>query len=145
MKKMNAKIAFLGLLSVFLLGILVISCSKDDDNNEPGTGSINVAVGTYKGKLSIRPGGPEFFDAVLNVAKVDDQHVKITAKAGEPYSNITEKTMKVSAEGYNGNVYSVIGELQGAFSYYAETKTLDVTTQKQSETDVYYYFEGTKQ
>jgi hypothetical protein len=144
MRKINVKQTMQHLFLLLLVGTVTLSsCSKDDDDKVGG--GIDVAVGTYKGKLSIRPSHGEFFDAVLIVTKVDNQYIKITAKSGEPYSNITEKTIKVESQDYNGDVNSVIGSLEGVFWYHAETKTLDVTTNKQSETDIYYYFEGAKQ
>ncbi|MGN0020747.1 MAG: hypothetical protein ACI35Z_08140, partial [Sphingobacterium hotanense] len=54
MKKVNAKFALLGLSLVLTMGTLATSCSKDDDGyEEPTNATIDPAVGTYKGKLTV--------------------------------------------------------------------------------------------
>lgn len=44
MKKVNAKIIFLGILSVMTFGTLATSCSKDDNNTEPVTKGSNYKI-----------------------------------------------------------------------------------------------------
>lgn len=44
MKKMNKKIALLGFLSVFALGLLTTSCSSDDDNNPTTPDGSNYKI-----------------------------------------------------------------------------------------------------
>ncbi|WP_223857515.1 hypothetical protein [Sphingobacterium micropteri] len=151
MEKMNVKRIMQHLLFLLLVGMVTLSgCSKDDDTEQPDGKSIDIAVGTYKGKLTVWGDLPntdqnEFFDAVITVTKADNEHLKVTAKTGEPYSAVTEKTIKVQAEEYLGDIYHVIGDLQGSFWYHTDTKTVDISTNKQRETDVHYTFEGAKQ
>src|SRR5690606_29857072 len=57
MKNVNTKFALLALASVLTLGTLTTSCSNDDDGyEEPTNASIDPAVGTYKGKLTVDTG-----------------------------------------------------------------------------------------
>lgn len=146
MNKVNSKIAFLGVLSLLIFGTLATSCSKDDDKQEePVKGTIDAVVGTYKG--SLRASGLaqyEYFDAILIVSKVDNNHVKVVAKSGENYSSITPKTFKVEASS-NGDVNSAYGILEGYIWYTSDVKTLEMSSKKQAATDIYYLFDGVKQ
>lgn len=148
MKKVNTKIAFLGILSVLTFGTIATSCSKNDDNGgyeQPTKGTIDAAVGTYKGKLrSSHLDQYEYFDAVVIVTKVDDQHLKVTPKSGEAYSSVTPKTFKVEG-GYNNDIQSVYGILEGYLWYTADVKTLEMATNQQAETDINFLFDGVKQ
>ncbi|MBB1148661.1 hypothetical protein H4K35_00685 [Myroides sp. NP-2] len=148
MKKLNTQIAFLGILSVLTLGTIATSCSKSDDNagyEQPTKGTIDAAVGTYKGKLrSSHLDQYEYFDAVVIVTKVDDQHLKVTPKSGEAYSSVTPKTFKVEG-GYNNGVQSVSGILEGYLWYTADVKTLEMATNQQAETEISFLFDGVKQ
>lgn len=141
MKKSILKTA--GIIAIAVFGL--VSCSSDDSNNGPGGGGgIDTAVGTYKGTLDPLGDGPNYFDAILIVTKVDGTHLKITPKSGEPYSNYTSKTMKV----YNASNQAIFGDgniPEGTFSYTISSKTLLVQTQEQSTTDLTYTFQGTKQ
>lgn len=151
MKKTISKKVTL-ILSAFVLSLGLVNCSSNDDGSnyeQPGPGSIDVAIGTYKGKISSYRSLPNtyettFYNAEIIVSKVDDQHVKITTKSGEIYSILTEKTMKVSND-YDNIVESVLGEINGHFTYVHDTKTLRITTYNTSETDYQYSFEGVKQ
>lgn len=132
------------------LSLGIIGCSSNDDNyDQSGPGTIDVAIGTYKGKISSYRSLPDtnennFYNAELTVSKVDNQHVKITVKSGEAYSILTEKIMKVSND-YDNMVRSVIGEINGDFWYVHDTKTLTLYTNQTTETDYDYSFEGVKQ
>jgi len=137
--------------TTFILSLSFISCNSDDAPNyeQPGAGSIDVAVGTFKGKITSYKQLPNtseytFYDAVVIVTKVDDQHLKITTKSGEPYSALTEKTLKVSNE-YDNMVRTVIGEINGDFWYTHDTKSLTFYTNDSSVGDYDYGFEGIKQ
>ncbi len=133
-----------GIIAIALFGLA--SCSSDDSNNGPGGGGgIDAAVGTYKGTLDPLGGdAPTYFDAILIVTKVDGNHLKITPKSGEPYSNYTSKTMKV----FNNSNQAIFGDgniPEGTFSYTISSKALLVQTREQSATDLTYTFQGTKQ
>ncbi|ERJ59304.1 hypothetical protein [Sphingobacterium paucimobilis] len=153
MKKVNAKIALLALASVLTLGTLTTSCSKDDDNGseQPAQGTIDAAVGTYKGKLSTsdKYGVYEWYDAIVIVTKEGSNKLKVTAKSGEEYSYVTPKTFTVETCACFGentqDIVSLTGSLEGIFHFYGSNKNINVTTDEQSGTDVYFRFEGAKQ
>lgn len=153
MKKVNIKIAFLGMLSVLTLGTITVSCNSSDDNvsQETTKGTIDAAVGTYKGKLytSNTNGVYEWFDAIVIVTKEGSNKLKITAKSGEEYSYVTPKTFTVETGAFFGentqDIVSLTGSLEGIFHYYGSNQNINVITTEQSATDVYFDFEGVKQ
>ena len=152
MKKLQGKVSLLAAVAVMATSAFVTSCSSSDDNGGidlPERGSIDAAVGMYKGSMRVYDdftgtGKYEFFDVIIQVTKVDAQHVKVTAKSGEIYSRVTEKVMKVEGN-YNNDITTVTGDLSGIFWYHADTKTMDVHTTKQAEGEIIYVFEGAKQ
>src|SRR5690606_21103208 len=101
-KKIIKNFAFI--LITLAFPITLSSCSNDDGTfnyTEPQSGSIDIAIGTFKGTLATFRSLPNtdqsyYYDAEIIVTKVDDQHVKITAKPGEAYSGVTERILKVS-------------------------------------------------
>lgn len=153
MKKVNVKIALLALASVLTLGTLTTSCSKDDDNGheQPAQGTIDAAVGTYKGKLSSSDtnGSYEWFDAIIIVTKEGSNKLKVSAKSDEEYSYVTPKTFTVETGAFFGentqDIVSLTGSLEGIFHYYGSNKNISVSTDEQSVTDVYFDFDGVKQ
>ena len=153
MKKVNTKFALLALASVLTLGTLTTSCSNDDDNGseQPAQGTIDAAVGTYKGKLSTfdTNGVYEWYDAIVIVTKEGSNKLKVTAKSGEEYSYVTPKTFTVETCACFGentqDIVSLTGSLEGIFHFYGSNKNINVTADEQSETDVYFRFEGAKQ
>lgn len=153
MKNVNTKFALLALASVLTLGTLTISCSKDDDNGheQPAQGTIDAAVGTYKGKLSSSNtyNRYEWYDAIVIVTKEGSNKLKVTAKSGEEYSYVTPKTFTVETGAFFGentqDIVSLTGSLEGIFHFYGSNKNINVTADEQSETDVYFRFEGAKQ
>jgi len=152
MKKVNTKIAFLGILTALTFGTVATSCNSDDDAYEqPTQGSIDAAVGTYKGKLytSDTNGINEWFDAIVVVTKEGSNKLKITAKSDEEYSYVTPKTFTVETCACFGentqDIVSLTGSLEGIFHYYGSNKNINVITAEQSATDVWFNFEGVKQ
>lgn len=153
MKKGNTKIAFLGMLSVLTLGTITVSCNSNDDNvsQEPIKGTIDAAVGTYKGKIytSDTNGSYEWFNAIVVVTKEGSNKLKVAAKPGEEYSYVTPKTFTVETGAFFGentqDIVSLTGSLEGIFHYYGSNKNIRVTTDEQSETDVHFRFDGVKQ
>lgn len=153
MKKVNAKFALLALASVLTLGTLTTSCSKDDDNGseQPAQGTIDAAVGTYKGKLRTveKYGVYEWYDAIVIVTKEGSNKLKVTAKSGEEYSYVTPKTFTVETGAFFGentqDIVTLSGSLEGYFLYYGSNKNISVTTNKQSATEIEFNFEGVKQ
>ena len=149
MKKFRTKGAFLGIFSVLALGTLATACGSDDGGNpyhydEPQY-NIDAAVGTYKGTITYSdlPKDP-YYDVIINVTKVDDDHLKITAKAGEEYSAVTEKIIQVEG-GYGGDVHSILNDVNGYLSYTSESKSIYISTDDTAATDITYTFEGVKQ
>lgn len=155
MKKINNKIASLAIGTVVTFGALSISCSSTDNDGyvQPAQGSIDVAVGSYKGKLKTQSNGPEdkyeWFDAVVIVTKEGNNRLKISAKSGEEYSFVTSKTFTVETGAFFGqntqDIVSLTGSLEGIFHYYGSNKNIRVVTIEQTETDIYFEFEGVKQ
>lgn len=153
MIKLNAKIALLAVASVLTFGTITTGCSKDDNDGheEPIKGTIDVAVGTYKGKLSSSNtnGSYEWFDAIVIVTKEGTNKLKVSAKSGEEYSYVTPKTFTVETGAFFGentqDIVSLTGSLEGVFHYYGSNKNIRVITDKQAETDVYFNFDGVKQ
>ncbi|QBR13754.1 MULTISPECIES: hypothetical protein [unclassified Sphingobacterium] len=137
MKKTNFKIRFCKTLVLMVALINFVGCSKDDDNPNQGTGSIDVAVGTYKGAYRID--GVNYFNAVLIVSKVDDNRLKFDAKAGEPYSHAASRTIRAKADVpglVNGD------DAQGLFGYKIAEKKLTLVV---NTLEIPYSFEGEKQ
>ncbi|WP_413512977.1 hypothetical protein [Myroides odoratus] len=152
MKNIKLKISLLATLALVSMGTLVTSCSSSDDNGGPDLpekGVIDDAIGTYKGTMRVHDdiAGTdkyEFYDVVMLVTKVDNQHVKVTAKSNEVYSVVAEKVIKVEGN-YNKDITSVTGDLSGFFWYHSDTKTVDIHANKQAATEIIYTFEGSKQ
>jgi len=155
MKKVNTKFALLALASVLTLGTLTTSCSKDDDNGseQPAQGTVDAAVGTYKGKLHTSPsnadGVYEWYNAIVIVTKEGSNKLKVTAKSGEEYSYVTPKTFTVETGAFFGentqDIATLSGSLEGFFHYYGSNKNISVTTNKQSATEIEFNFDGVKQ
>lgn len=153
MKNVNTKFALLALASVLTLGTLTTSCSKDDDNGseQPAQGTIDAAVGTYKGNLRAVEtyGVYEWYDAIVIVTKEGSNKLKVTAKSGEEYSHVTPKTFTVETGAFFGentqDIVSLTGSVEGYFLYYGSNKNISVTTNKQSATEIEFNFEGVKQ
>lgn len=141
MKKTNLKVRFSSALIIIFALISFVGCSKDKDDN-PGSdsGSIDVAIGTFKGTMRIS--GTNYFNVILTVSKVDNKRVKVVAKSGEPYSGVTAKTIQVKAD-----VSGVVdgNDDQGYFSYEIEKKNLTVLTNQTAASEIAYGFEGVKQ
>src|SRR5690606_42014879 len=107
MKNVNTKFALLALASVLTLGTLTTSCSNDDDGyEEPTNASIDPAVGTYKGKLTVytNSGVKEWYNAVTIVTKEGSNKLKFTAKTGETYSLINTNTFTVATVEFIGAI-----------------------------------------
>lgn len=135
-----------GIIAIALFGMA--SCSSDDSNSGPGNGGgIDIAVGTFKGKITIVEGagsGTEYFDATVVVTKASNNQLKVAPKSGEAYSSITPKTIKV----YNNSNVAVFNDgntPEGTFSYSISSKSLIISTQQQSASDITFAFQGAKQ
>lgn len=127
------------------------SCSKSNDEVPTrNQGKIEDAVGTYKGTIKIYglDSPSELYNVIIEVSKASDNSLRVKAKSGETYSIVTEKVFKVSVtDSFNPDpvdVVSLSGSTEGLFHYDGVAKTISVITNKQSETDIYYSFEGDK-
>lgn len=157
MKKQQLKKKVLKGLGIFLFLGMMVGCGSDDgptpNPGPPTGGDISIAVGTFKGSITVYPPdnspSAEYFDAEVTVTKVSNNQLKVTAKAGEPYSIVTPKTFNVnySSAGMNDlqGVTAVPGSPEGLFLYNNQNKSLNMITEKQSATEVTFSFEGTKQ
>lgn len=128
-------------LTLFV-GVFFISCKNDDgeDSTPITNNSIDVVLGTFKGTLN--SGGQDYFNATVIVSKVDESHVKVQAKANEAYSFVTTKTLTA----VNTQGVGVVGSNnEGSISYLISTKAITISTQKTSDTDKIYLFQGTQQ
>ncbi|QCX53754.1 hypothetical protein [Elizabethkingia sp. JS20170427COW] len=143
----------MSMLAVLTFGTITTSCRNNDDdtNEQPAQGSIDAAVGTYKGKLNTSNTNSvyEWFDAIVIVTKEGSNKLKITTKSGEEYSYVTPKTFTVETGAFFGentqDIVSLTGSLEGIFHYYGSNKNIKVITAEQATTDVYFNFEGVKQ
>lgn len=152
MRKINVKLSMLAICAMVAVGGLTTSCSKDKNETEQaGKGDLNAMVGNYKGKVQVYQdlvgsgAQHEFFDAIVTVSKVGNNKIKISAKSGEAYSSITEKTIDAVTMPGSKNIASATGDVNGIFLFNGDTKSLNVVTQKQAATDIMFSFEGVKQ
>lgn len=137
MKKTNFKIRFCKTLVLMVALITFVGCSKDDDNPNQGTGSIDVATGTFKGTISV--GTTNYLNAVLIVSKVDNNRLKFQPKPGEPYSYVEAKIIQAKAD-----VPGLVDgdDAQGLFSYQIPENKLSLIS---TLAETPYTFEGEKQ
>ncbi|MCL1672446.1 MAG: hypothetical protein LBE39_18525 [Flavobacteriaceae bacterium] len=143
MKKNGMKKLMLGAVLVLSTGMFFIGCKSSNDSDNNPSGSIDPVVGTFKGTIEDGENPDiKYYNAFIIVSKVDDSRVKVTSKSGEAYSGYTTKTIKVA----NPVGASVVGgDEQGDVSYLIDTKSLTVSTKKNSAQDKTYIFNGSKQ
>ncbi|KUY31655.1 hypothetical protein [Elizabethkingia ursingii] len=143
MKKNGMKKLMLGAVLVLSTGMFFIGCKSSNDSDNNPSGSIDPVVGTFKGTIEDGENPDiKYYNAFIIVSKVDDSRIKVTSKSGEAYSGYTTKTIKVA----NPVGASVVGgDEQGDLSYLIDTKSLTVSTKKNSAQDKTYIFNGSKQ
>jgi len=124
-----------------LVAFAFVGCSKDDDNTPQTGGSIDAAVGTYKGKIKII-GGAEVFNQILVVTKVSDNKVKVSAQNTDLKLPVRE--IQVS-NNYNISIQALPNEPQGRFIFTFENKGLSFLAERTEEGQLEYSFDGTKQ
>jgi|SRR5690606_33361676 len=71
------KIKSMYLMVLTLVTLAFVGCSKDKDDPIQTGGSIDAAIGTYKGKVEI-PSSNALFDQLVTVTKVSDSRVKVS-------------------------------------------------------------------
>jgi hypothetical protein len=124
-----------------LVTFAFVGCSKDKDEPIQTGGSIDAAVGNYKGTIKII-GGAEVFNQILVVTKVNDKTVKVTAQNADLKLPVRE--LQVS-NNYNMSIQALPNEPQGSFIFTFENKGLMFLAQRTEEGQLQYSFEGTKQ
>ncbi|NII81987.1 hypothetical protein H9N25_04910 [Pedobacter riviphilus] len=135
----------LSLLFFTLALTLLFSCKgKDKDvpsNNSDEAAAARVA-GTYKGTVDIT--STEYFNAIIQVTKENGNKVKVTAKPGEPYSNVTSKIFTIKAI-QGSNDAEAIGAPEGTLVYGHAAKNIVIVTLPTASGDISFNFRGTKQ
>ncbi|MGE8379865.1 MAG: hypothetical protein ACN6PN_15980 [Sphingobacterium sp.] len=124
-----------------LVTLAFVGCSKDKDEPIQTGGSIDAAVGTYKGKIKII-GGNEVFNQILVVTKVSDNRVKVSAQNADLKLPVRE--LQVS-NNMNMSIQALPNEPQGSFIYTFENKGLLFLAERTEAGQLEYSFEGTKQ
>lgn len=135
------KIKSMYLMVLTLVTLAFVGCSKDKDEPIQTGGSIDAAVGTYKGSLDMTPGG-ELFDKTLTVTKVSDNTLRV--EIGDKSLKLPIKEFKV-INNMNISIQTSGVSPEGSFLFDVKNKTLLCQGQKTKETDIFYTFEGTKQ
>ncbi|MGB7529546.1 hypothetical protein [Sphingobacterium cellulitidis] len=132
---------FAMLIMLVGLATIVTSCSKDDDNPDTGGGNIDAAVGTYKGTIKII-GGDDKYNELVEVTKVSNDKLKITAKNSS--LNLPVKEVQVYNNAGQG-ILTTSTEPNGIFIYTVSNKAVSFVAKVTSEGEKMYSFEGTKQ
>lgn len=123
-----------------LVTFAFVGCSKDDDNPQTG-GSIDAAVGTYKGKLEVI-GQPDRFDQTIVVTKVSDSRIKVAV--GDASLNLPTREFNVSNE-YDVYVRSASLSTGGTFVYEIKEKSVVYQAEPTAQGEVLFTFKGDKQ
>jgi len=103
-----------------LVAFAFVGCSKDKDEPIQTGGSIDVAVGKYKGKVEI-PGTNALFDQSVTVTKVSNDRVKVS---------FDNKSLKVADREFNVTnqggmfVQGAVGATGGSFLFDIKEKSL---------------------
>lgn len=135
------KIKSMYLMVLTLVTLAFVGCSKDEDEPIQTGGSIDAAVGNYKGTIKII-GGKEVFNQILVVTKVSDNKVKVSAQNADLKLPVRE--IQVS-NNYNISIQALPNEPQGHFIFTFENKGLSFLAERTEEGQLEYSFDGTKQ
>lgn len=142
MKRDNKLKSFFAICFLLVgMSFLFASCSKDENNPEPDSGSIDEVVGTFKGTIDI-VGGEKKFNELVEITKVSNNKVKITAK--NTGLNLPVKEVQVYNNSGRG-VLTEASEPQGVLVYTTSNEALSFVTKVTAEGEEMYSFEGTKQ
>ena len=140
---MKSIIKNLSLLFFTLVLTLIFSCKgKNVPSNDSDEAAASRIVGTYKGTVDIT--STEYFNAIIQVTKENGNKVKVTAKSGEPYSNVTSKIFTIKAI-QGSNDAEAIGAPEGTLIYDHAAKNIVIVTQATASGDISFNFSGTKQ
>ncbi|MDQ1149175.1 hypothetical protein [Sphingobacterium zeae] len=136
--KMKMKLMYAVVLA--LVTFAFVGCSKDDDNTVPTSGSIDVAVGTYKGKVQV--GGNEFFDQMVVVSKVSNERVKVSFS--NKSLNVADREFNVSNQS-GMFIQGAVGATGGSFLFDIKEKSLLTQFTVMAEGERLVTFTGDKQ
>jgi len=124
-----------------LVAIAFVGCSKDDDNTPQTGGSIDAAVGTYKGSLDI-VGVGEKFNKTIKVTKVGDNRIKV---------EVEDSSLKLPSREFNVtnsadySIQSAATEPGAMFLYEIKNKTVSYLSKPLAEGETTFKFDGAKQ
>ncbi|WP_336835011.1 MULTISPECIES: hypothetical protein [Sphingobacterium] len=138
---MKIKMKLMYAVVLALVTFAFVGCSKDKDEPIQTGGSIDAAIGTYKGKIKII-GGAEVFNQILVVSKVSDNKVKVSAQNADLKLPVRE--IQVS-NNYNISIQALPNEPQGQFIFTFENKGLSFLAERTEAGQLEYSFDGTKQ
>jgi len=119
-----------------------VGCSKDKDEPIQTGGSIDAAVGTYKGSIDLSNTNGPMFDKTLTVTKVSDNTLKV--EIGDKALKIPAKEFKV-INNMNISIQTSGVSPEGSFLFDVDKKTLLCQGKKTTENEVFFTFEGSKQ
>ena len=117
---MKMKSKLLSVIFITFFAFTAISCSKED--NVP----VNEAVGTFTGNLTVYPKtGPSkaYSNSILTITSAGEGKIKVSPAAS---TNGTPETFEVFSEA--GSIVNPENDPKGIFIYYAEDKSLNVST-----------------
>lgn len=123
-----------------LVTFAFVGCSKDKDEPQTG-GSIDAAVGNYKGSIKLA-GVDKMFDKTLIVTKVSDNTLKV--EIGDKSLKLPTKEFKV-INNMNISIQTSGVSPEGSFLFDVKNKTLLCQGEETKAGDIFYTFEGTKQ
>ncbi|GAA4185397.1 MULTISPECIES: hypothetical protein [Sphingobacterium] len=125
-----------------LVAFAFVGCSKDKDEPIQTGGSIDAAVGTYKGSIDLSNTNGPMFDKTLTVTKVSDNTLKV--EIGDKALKIPTKEFKV-INNMDVSIQTSGVSPEGSFLFDVKNKTLLCQGKETKVGDVFFTFEGTKQ
>ncbi len=138
---MKIKMRLMYAVVLALVTFAFVGCSKDKDEPIQTGGSIDAAVGTYKGSIKIA-GVDKMFDKILVVTKVSDGVLK---------AEVSDKSLKLPVKQFNVvnnmniSIQTAGVSPEGSFLFDVKNKTLLCQGEETNAGDIFYTFEGTKQ
>ncbi|MGF7026731.1 MULTISPECIES: hypothetical protein [Sphingobacterium] len=139
---MKIKMRLMYAVVLALVTFAFVGCSKDKDEPIQTGGSIDAAVGTYKGSLDLSNTSGPMFDKIVTVTKISDNTLKV--EIGDKALKIPAKEFKV-INNMNIAIQTAGVSPEGSFLFDVEKKTLLCQGKKTTENEVFFTFEGTKQ
>ncbi|OOG17174.1 hypothetical protein BWD42_17115 [Sphingobacterium sp. CZ-UAM] len=124
-----------------LVTFAFVGCSKDKDEPIQTGGSIDAAVGTYKGSLDI-VGVGEKFNKTIKVTKVGDGRIKV---------EVEDSSLKLPSREFNVtnnmdySIQSAATEPGAMFLFEVKNKTVTYLAKPLAEGETTFKFDGTKQ